>query len=135
MERRLSQSKPLKLLKNEKWKPYIRYQKETDTWVAKAIRKERSGNEKMEETVEELTSKIRILMERGQLDIIARLVAYMYHDKKDEYTEVASDLRKEHIYKDLRSIDQWLNIQYDRLKTQEKKDEKFNLLTQEILDE
>ena len=135
MERRLSQSKPLKLLKNEKWKPYIRYQKETDTWVAKAIRKERSGNEKMEETMEELTSKIRILMERGQLDIIARIVAYLYHDKIDDYKEIASDLRKEHIYKDLRSIDQWLNIQYDRLKTQEKKDEKFNLLTQEILDE
>ena len=135
MERRLSQSKPLKLLKNEKWKPYIRYQKETDTWITKAIREERSGNEKMEETMEELTSKIRILMERGQLDIIARIVAYLYHDKIDDYKEIASDLRKEHIYKDLRSIDQWLNIQYDRLKTQEKKDEKFNLLTQEILDE
>ena len=135
MERRLSQSKPLKLLKNEKWKPYIRYQKETDTWITKAIREERSGNEKMEETMEELTSKIRILMERGQLDIIARIVAYLYHDKIDDYKEIASDLRKEHIYKDLRSIDQWINIHYDRLKTQEKKDEKFNLLTQEILDE
>ena len=42
----------------------------------------------------------------------------MYHDKKDEYEEVASDMRKEHIYKDLRAIDLWLNTQYKQLEDQ-----------------
>ena len=32
-------------------------------------------------------------------------------------------------------IAQWLNIQYDRLKDQEKKDKKFDKINQEILDE
>jgi len=54
-------------------------------------------------------------MDREQLDIIARIIAYMYHDKKDEFKGIASDMRKEHIYKDLRAIDLWLNSQYKRL--------------------
>ena len=54
-------------------------------------------------------------MDKEQLDVISRIVAYMYHDKKDEFEEIASDLRKEHIYKDLRAIDLWLNSQYKRL--------------------
>ena len=74
-------------------------------------------------------------MEKDELDIIARIVAYMYHDKKDEYTEIASDLRKEHIYKDLRSIDQWLNIQYKRLEDQDEKNAKLNALDMEIINE
>ena len=61
---------------------------------------------------------IKVLMDREQLDIISRIVAYMYHDKEDEYKEIASDMRKEHIYKDLRSIDIWLNSQYKRLESQ-----------------
>ena len=57
-------------------------------------------------------------MDRKQLDVIARLVAYLYHDKKDEYENLASDMRKEHIYKDLRAIDIWLNSQYRRLENE-----------------
>ena len=66
-----------------------------------------------------VSSKIKILMDRKELDIIARIVAYMYHDKRDDYEELASDMRKEHIYKDLRSIDTWLNSQYRRLENED----------------
>ena len=132
-------SKQQRLLKNERWKPYVRYKKETGEWIAKAVREEQPGREEMEEKVEgtmyKMSSKIKILMERDNLDIIARIVAYMYHDKKDEYTEIASDLRKEHIYKDLRSIDQWLNIQYKRLEDQDEKNAKLNALDMEIINE
>ena len=103
---------------NERWKPYVRYEKETDRWIAKAIKVDGTGKKKMDRSTEK--EQLEILMDRDQLDIIARLVAYMYHDKKDEYEELASDMRKEHIYKDLRSIDIWLNSQYKRL---EKEDE------------
>ena len=132
-------SKQQRSLKNEGWKPYVRYKKETGEWIAKAVREERPGREEMEEKVEgtmdKMSSKIKILMERDNLDIIARIVAYMYHDKKDEYTGIASDLRKEHIYKDLRSIDQWLNIQYKRLEDQDEKNAKLNALDMEIINE
>ena len=74
-------------------------------------------------------------MERAELDIIARIVAYMYHDKIDEYEHAASDLRKEHIHSDLRSINQWLDIQYNRINQQEERDEQINKLDQEIIDE
>ena len=74
-------------------------------------------------------------MDRKQLDIIAKLVAYMYHDKKDEYEEIASELRKEHIYKDLKSINQWLDIQYNRIDRQEERDKNINALDQEIINE
>ena len=129
------QSKLLKSLKNEKWKPYIRYQKKTDTWITKAIKEKQAGNDKMERTISEIVSKIRILMDRKQLDMVSRLIAYLYHEKIDEYQENASDLRKENIHKDLKDIDQWLNIQYNRLESQEKKDKKFNTINQEILNE
>ena len=119
MEKKPLQSKPLKLLKNERWRPYIRYEKETDTWIAKAIREGQSTGKKVERTMDKIPSKIKILMERDELDIIARIIAYMYHDKKDEYEELASDMRKEHIYKDLRSIDIWLNSQYRRLENED----------------
>ena len=135
MEKRPLPSKPLKLLKNERWKPYVRYQKETDTWITKAIREEQSDNKKMERTMDQIPSKIKIIMEKDELDIIARIVAYMYHDQKDEYIEIASDLRKEHIYKDLRSIDQWLNIQYQRMNIQDEKYKKINKLDKEITNE
>ena len=100
MEKNLSQSRQPGSLKNEKAYPHIRYNKDTeewDIWVTK------ENQTKM--------GSITVEMTREELDIIARLIAYMYHDKRDEYEELASDLRKEHIYKDLRSIDVWLNSQ------------------------
>ena len=135
MEKKPSPSRPQRLLKSEKWRPYIRFEKETGEWIAKAIREERPDSEKMERTMDQISSKIKVLMEREELDIIARIVAYMYHDKKDDYTGIASDLRKEHIYKDLRSIDQWLNIQYKRLEDQDEKNAKLNALDMEIINE
>ena len=139
MERNPLLSKPQRLLKSEKWRPYIRFEKETGEWIAKAIREERPGGDEMEKemekTMDQISSKIKISMDRKELDIIARLVAYMYHDKKDEYEELASDLRKEHIYSDLRSINQWLNIQYNRLEELEERDKRLNNLDQEILNE
>ena len=135
MEKKPLPSRPQKLPKNERWRPYIRYEKETDTWIAKAIREEQPVSEKVEKTMDRISSKIKILMDREQLDIIARLVAYMYHDKKDEYGNIASDLRKEHIYKDLRSINQWLDIQYNKIEGQEEKDRNINIFDQEIINE
>ena len=135
MEKKPLLSKPQRLLKNEKWKPYIRFEKETGRWIAKAVRKERSDNKTMEGTMDKISSKIKVLMEREELDIIARIIAYMYHDKKDEYTGIASDLRKEHIYEDLRSIDQWLNIQYQRLEDQDEKNRSINEFDMEIINE
>ena len=107
------QSKQLRRLMNEKWKPYIRYEKETDRWISKAIRVDQRRDDYMEEVMEK--SQINILMDKEQLDIISRIVAYMYHDKKDEYEEIASDMRKKHIYADLRSINIWLDSQYRQL--------------------
>ena len=135
MEKRPLLSKPLELLKSERWKPYVRYQKETDTWIAKAVKEVQEGKRITEETMDQISSKIKVLMDRKQLDIIARLVAYMYNDKKDEYEKNASDIRKEHIYRDLKSINEWLGIQYRRLGQQEEKNEKINTLDQEIIDE
>ena len=120
MEKNPLQSRPLRKLVNERWKPYVRYEKETGRWIAKAIRVEQEAREGIEEVVDQVSSKIQVIMTRKELDIIARMVAYMYHDKKDEYEEIASDMRKEHIYKDLRSIDIWLKSQYQQL---EEKDE------------
>ena len=132
-------SKQQRLLKNERWKPYVRYKKETGEWIAKAVREERPGREEMEEKVEgtmdKMSSKIKILMEREDLDIIARIIAYTYHDKKDDYMNASSDLRKEHIYKDLRSIDQWLNIQYQKIEDQDEKNRKLNEIDMEIINE
>ena len=135
MEKNPLPSRLQKLQRNERWKPYIRYDKETDTWIAKAVREEQPESKKVERTMDKIPSKIKVLMERNELDIIARIVAYMYHDQKDEYINASSDLRKEHIYKDLRSIDQWLNIQYQRIETQDEKNKKINNLDMEIINE
>ena len=110
------QSKQLRRLMNEKWKPYIRYEKKEDRWISKAIRVDQRRDDYMEEVMEK--SQINILMDKEQLDIISRIVAYMYHDKKDEFEEIASEMQKEHIYKDLRAIDLWLNSQYKRLESE-----------------
>ena len=135
MEKKPSLSRQRRLLKSERWRPYIRFEKETGRWIAKAIREERPDSEKMERTMDQISSKIKVLMEREELDIIARIVAYMYHDKKDDYTEIASDLRKEHIYKDLRAVDQWLNIQYQRIEAQDEKNKNINEFDLEIINE
>jgi len=111
------QSKQRRNPLNERWKPYVRYNKDEDSWVSKAIKIDRPRDEEVEEVDE--GKRVQILMTRKELDIIARIVAYMYHDKKDEYEEIASDLRKEHIYKDLRSIDIWLNSQYKQLERED----------------
>ena len=127
--------KQQRLLKNERWRPYIRYNKETGAWITKAIKEERPEREKMEKTVDKISSKIKVLMERKDLDIIARIVAYMYHDKIDSLKTTATDLRKEHIYKDLRSIDQWLNIQYQQMQDKDDRNEKLNKIDLEIINE
>jgi|TARA_Y100000034_G_scaffold45404_1_gene55848 hypothetical protein len=106
---------------NERWKPYIRYDKKEDRWISKAIRVDQERDDYMEEIMEK--SQVNILMDKEQLDVISRIVAYLYHDKKDEFEEIASDMRKEHIYKDLRSIDIWLNSQYKRLESQNEQSE------------
>ena len=115
------QSKQLRRLMNERWKPYIRYDKKEDRWISKAIRVDQERDDYMEEIMEK--SQVNILMDKEQLDVISRIVAYLYHDKKDEFEEIASDMRKEHIYKDLRSIDIWLNSQYKRLESQNEQSE------------
>ena len=122
MEKNHSLSKQQRLLTNERWEPYIKWDKETDEWVYKAIRVDSYRDEEMEET------EIKIEMTRKELDIISRIVAYLYHDKKDEYEKDASDLRKKHIYRDLKDINEWLGIQYRRIGQQEEKDKKINTL-------
>ena len=89
MEKKPLPFRPPRLPKNERWRPYIRYEKETDAWIAKAIREERPERQEMEGIMDKMSSKIKILMERDELDIIARIVAYMYHDKKDDYMNIA----------------------------------------------
>ena len=104
-----SPSKQQRLLTNERWEPYIKWDKETDEWIYKAIQVDSYRDEEMEE------NDYKIEKTREQLDIISRIVAYLYHDKKDEYEEIASEMRKKHIYADLRSINIWLDSQYRQL--------------------
>ena len=59
--------------------------------------------------------EIKLEMNKKQLDSIAKLVSYLYHDEKKYYEETASDTRKAHIYRDIKAIDQWLELQYKRL--------------------
>ena len=104
-----SPSKQQRLLTNERWEPYIKWDKETDEWIYKAIQVDSYRNEEMEE------DDHKIEMTKKELDIISRIIAYLYHDKKDEYEKIASDMRKKHIYADLRSINIWLDSQYRQL--------------------
>ena len=64
------------------------------------------------------------MVDRNQLDLIAKIVTYMYHDEKKHYEETASEERKNHIYKDIKSIDQWLSSQYKRLEAEDEKKRK-----------
>ena len=60
------------------------------------------------------------MLDRNQLDLIAKIIAYLYHDKREEYEKIASDKRKSNIYNDIKAINQWFSSQYKRL---ERKDE------------
>jgi len=59
------------------------------------------------------------VVDRNQLDLIAKIVIYLYHDKRKEYEKIASDKRKAHIYNDIKAIDQWLSSQYKRLERED----------------
>ena len=63
----------------------------------------------------EYQTRKREVVDRNQLDLIAKIVAYLYHDKRKEYEKIASDKRKAHIYNDIKAIDQWLSSQYKQL--------------------
>lgn len=62
---------------------------------------------------------------RRQLDLIAKIVTYLYHDERKHYEETASQERKNHIYKDIKAIDQWLSSQYRRLGVEDAKKRKI----------
>ena len=63
----------------------------------------------------EYQTRKREVVDRNQLDLIAKIITYLYHDKKKEYEKIASDSRKNHIYNDIKVIDQWLSSQYKQL--------------------
>ena len=64
------------------------------------------------------------VVDRNQLDLIAKLVTYLYHDKRKEYEKIASDKRKAHIYNDIKDINQWLSSQYKQLEREDAKKRK-----------
>ncbi len=59
------------------------------------------------------------MIDRKQLDLIAKIVTYMYHDEKKHYEESASAARKTHIYRDIQDIDRWIESQYIRLEAED----------------
>ena len=65
------------------------------------------------------------MITRKQLNIIAKIVTYLYHDEKKHYEETASEERKHHIYRDIKAIDQWLSSQYRRLGVEDAKKRKI----------
>ncbi len=104
MEKKDIQSKQQKLQrKTSKYVPNIKYDKVTEEWTMRA---------KLIETQEEP----RITMTKKQLDAIAKIVSYLYHDKQQQYMKSSSELRKMHIYNDLKDIDQWLTMEYNKLR-------------------
>ena len=103
MEKKHSQSKQQGLQKKNKPVPHIRYNKKTEEWTMKV-------------TYVNTPKKVKIEMNRKQLDAIAKLVAYSYHDLKEYYMNSSSDQRKVHIYNDLKEIDQWLTLQYNKIR-------------------
>ena len=66
----------------------------------------------------------REVVDRNQLDLIAKIITYLYHDKRKEYEKIASDKRKSHIYNDIKSIDLWLSSQYKQLEREDAKKRK-----------
>ena len=67
----------------------------------------------------------REVVDRNQLDLIAKIIAYLYHDERKHYEETASQERKNHIYKDIKAIDQWLSSQYRQLGVEDAKKRKI----------
>ena len=65
------------------------------------------------------------MITRKQLNIIAKIVTYLYHDEKKHYEETASEERKHHTYRDIKAIDQWLSSQYKRLGAEDAKKRKI----------
>jgi len=65
-----------------------------------------------------------MIVNRKQLDLIAKIVTYLYHDERKHYEETASQERKNHIYKDIKAIDQWLSSQYRQLGVRDAKKRK-----------
>ena len=64
------------------------------------------------------------MVDRNQLDLIAKIITYLYHDKRKEYEKIASDKRKAHIYNDIKSIDLWLSSQYKQFEREDAKKRK-----------
>ena len=56
---------------------------------------------------------------RKELNIIEKLVNYVYHEKREEYESLASNERKEHIMQDCKAADAWLIQQYAYLDRKE----------------
>ena len=56
---------------------------------------------------------------REQLDIIERIINYVYHEKREEYESLASNERKKHIMQDCKAADAWLIQQYAFLNRKE----------------
>ena len=65
------------------------------------------------------------MITRKRLNIIAKIVTYLYHDERKHYEETASEERKHHIYRDIKAIDQWLSSQYRRLGVEDAKKRKI----------
>ena len=103
MEKKDILFKQQKLQKKNKPIPFVRYNKETEEWTMRA---------KLIESQEEP----KITMTKKQLDSIAKIISYLYHDKKQQYMKSSSELRKLHIYNDLKDIDQWLTMEYNKLR-------------------
>ena len=86
-------------------RPLITYDKETDKIDIKVL----YGND------EPRPVKNQLIVTRDELDKIARIIAYVYHEKREEYEALASPERIEHIYNDLRAVDRWLAERYQYL--------------------
>ena len=104
-------------------KPYIRYDKERDDTIVSVYYDDPEPTtadefNKLPYDTEWNGNKLEILwkdpgpMTRKQLNIIERIVSYVYHEKHEEYDTLASKERKEQIRKDCKSVDSWLAAQY-----------------------
>ena len=102
------QYKQQKSQKKNKIVPSIRYDKKQDKWTIKT--------KSIVKPQEEL-----IMINKKQLDSIAKMVSYLYHDEQKSYLESSSDTRKYHIYQDLKEIDMWLTSVYKKLKESNEK--------------
>ena len=111
MEKNHSQYKQQKLQKKNKIVPCLIGDPKTGDWTIKS-----KLIEVQEESFKETSGEITIYMDKKQLNSIAKIVAYIYNDEKTHYMKSTSDMRKQHIYNDLKIIDEWLTLQYNRLK-------------------